>query len=180
MQLLNPAKVPLTAPIGSRRPFQYSDQELVFPSPTVCFLPGEPMEVKDEDGERLLERWKYQGLVEVKRGEPLTEATERGLRARLEHFTRVLMGFRQEQAFRKAQGLELLIPKPFLRDILIEVRDLKKDLLENDPVMTEALPTFEDEAIKDPLAAELEQLGIPVGMMPMAPEGMGAMLGLDD
>lgn len=180
MQILNPTKQTMIVPISARKPFQYSDQELVFPPMTVKLEPGVPLDVRDEDGDRLLERWNRQGLVEVKRGEPIEEATRRGLQARLEHFTRVIMEFRQEQALRKAGGIELMIPKPHLRAILIEMKELKKTLVETDPVMLELMPNLDQVAIKDPLAEELEALGVPAGMMPMAPEGMGPMLGLED
>lgn len=130
---------------------------------------GRIVAVPETDGAVALEKYGPAGVVARETGESDQDVLLRGRQVRLAFLVGQLNGYREQQAIRKAQNLELLMPRKHHRDWLKEVETLRAQVEQSDPVMTAALPTMVQEPVKDVLADELRSFGIAPEAAPMTP-----------
>lgn len=176
MKLVNGSQGPMYVLLEGRPPTIQGATEMRWPPKGMTFEAGVPMDVSDREGGRLLERWEREGLVEVKPEESVPDAIHRGKVARLTWLTQCIRSYREQQAVRRAQNLEISLPKELQRQQLREIQALQKELEADDPVLNAPLPNFKPELIKDPLADELRAFGLLPAASPMSPGQDGDML----
>jgi len=169
----------LHAPIHIREPLVLGREEIVWPAGYVPFPPGEVVEVEDRHAPGIIEVFGRSGLVVLQPNETREDAIQRAKVKRVEFLTHQVMRFREEQGLRIAQQLEPMLPTPGLRELFKELGVLRKEVIQNDPLMTEALPVIETPMIADPLKAELESMGIPVEAAPLVPKSLSKVTGLE-
>jgi hypothetical protein len=169
----------LRAPIFLREPLVLGREEIVWPPGTVEFEPGVVIEVEERHVPGIMEFFGQSGLVVLAPSETREDALQRARTKRVEFLTRQIMRFREEQALRTAQQLEPIMPSQGLRQLFKELGELRRDVLADDPLMTEALPALKEPLLLDPLKQDLEAFGITPDTAPLVPKPMAAVLGLE-
>lgn len=175
MQLVSAIPGTRMVKVQGRAPWQAGPQEIVFPARQVAMKCGVPLKLREELAETVLKRHGPAGVEAVEDGasaEVIHEALLRAKRKRYHHLSQVINGFRAEQAMRQAANVAIQMPTESHRAILRELRTLKQEVLESDPVMTEQLPEikgFERIVPEDPLAEELTEFGIGRRAAPLMP-----------
>lgn len=179
IRILSARPETLRAPIHTREPLVMGREEIVWPAGSIELKPGEVVEVEDRHAPGIIEYFGPSGVVVLQRDETAEEAYQRAKIKRVEFLTRQVLRFREEQALRAAQQLEPSMPTQSLRLLFKELGALRTEVVQNDPLMTDALPSLNEPVIADPLRQELALFGIHPDAAPLVPPGMGAALGLE-
>lgn len=151
--------------------------EIRWPAKNIDLLPGEPVEVGEEDGGRLIERFGMAGVITCDPGEPLEASLFKAREKRHDFLARLLQNYREDQGRRKAMGLEILLPRAEHRAIFREFKALEKILLASDEILQGAFQERHprQDAQGDPLNDELRAFGIPpqaASALPMEAQGL--------
>lgn len=177
MKLVSAGKGPLHVQVEGRPPFIQGATEMRFPPKGLTFECGIPIDLSERECGRLMEKYEREGLVLLVDGLSLEDAMLKGKRARMDWLSACIRNYRETQALRKAQGLELTMPRDLQRAQLREVKELQAELEAIDPVLNADLPpALKPEKIVDPLAKELREFGLVPAEVPMSPIQEGDML----
>jgi len=161
MQIVNGTAQLIAARVPGRPPTVMGQTEMVWPPKTILLPPQEITQVTDAEGAKILERFGPAGVVELVAGQTLDDALGVARQARYDFLAHQLNNYKEEQAARKAMGLELRLPRTHHRVMMKELTALEKLVTENDPILQGTFLPKNTAPIQDPLQRELEAMGIP-------------------
>lgn len=143
---------------------------MAFPPRMLVIEPGAVVDVKDKDGEIVLQKFGQRGIVAVREGESIDEAVARARVVRMEFLETHLNRFRAVNAARRAAGQEVMLPSAYHRRWLRELKELRAQVIEDD----RELLGFDETAVKDAQRVDvavdsLREFGIDERVMPLVP-----------
>ena len=139
--VLNSKKTPMSVQIWGKKPTHVGQTETIWPAKTIVLQPGEPVQFDEDQATALAEKWEGQGLVKLKAGEDVEEASRRGREQRYNHYIRCIQDFRNLNASMAAQNKPLILPQAHHRALLKEIKEMQAEFAQ-DAVMTEPLPGY--------------------------------------
>lgn len=183
MRVLSAIPGEFAAPVDAPPPVLTTDGEQVFPAIKVIVRYGEPLDLPDAQGRRLLHRFGIAGVIEIPSDTSeqdidryMTEAKE----VRYEHLRQQCDDFRMIQAANQARGVEVRLPDRNLRAIFAETKTLHEELAgRTDEILKTVFPKHQ--SAPNPLATEAESYGLPAGVANVVPKlsDEAALEGLD-
>lgn len=180
--------------ISGNEEMRYPPRSVIVPSavqyvgtgPKARIVISDPIlvhDVRDADGEVVLERYGRAGIIALQPDEAPEDGLVRALTVRLDYLRLVLSMYREQQAARQASGLEILLPRPHHREFFKEQRIIQGHLA-NDEVLTADLgfgfTRPAGQTVEDPMANELRAMGMDPSAAPMLPRGISSLMDMEE
>lgn len=164
--------------VPARPPSIIGPTEMRWPPRAVPMESCKPVEFKDEDADRVMERFGPSGIVELRHGESLESAVLRGKRLRHSHLSRQVLQYRQNQAQNQAAGREIQLPSDELIGMMREAKALHTEIVSAFPELA-GTPVGAPAHTADVTAELLREFGISPKAAPLIPGVSAELLGID-
>jgi hypothetical protein len=177
--IVNGSNRPVLAIVPGRKPTVIGATEMVWPPKTIVLeaLAVTPI-ASDMEADAILERHGNQGVIEVVGLTP-QEGIVQAQARRLDYLTRFIDAFRENNALRRAQNNDILMPRQVHREALREIKALRAILATEDAELLGDVDAKQVQRVEDIMPAELQHFGITQEVMPLTPNVPPALSDID-
>lgn len=161
-RVMNCSTKPMAVRVRGKDPSTSGQMEVRWPAPAITLPPRAPVTLRDGQATLLVERWGKAGIILIGDDETDEAALLRGMTARYNMLLARCTAYRDDQARRRAAGLEIRLPTAAERAMRAEMKVLGDEVVARDPLVREALPApiGPGEASMESMTEALREFGI--------------------